>query len=111
MKENNDTVHYNNEISAKAESLFKLVDDFEFIVTPVVTHSFLDYLLPVTCKLQAKDLDVDPSMDVIQNLKLTLANLRNSVEGYHENWYNKAKKLAEKIDISEANMIKPCTCS
>ena len=111
MKENNDTVHYNNEISAKAESLFKLVDDFEFIVTPVVTHSFLDYLLPVTCKLQAKDLDVDPSMDVIQNLKLTLANLRNSVEGYHENWYNKAKKLAEKIDISEANMIKPCTWS
>ena len=37
MKENNDTVHYNNETSAKAESLFKLVDDFEFIVTVVVT--------------------------------------------------------------------------
>ena len=107
MKENNDTVHYNNETSAKAESLFKFVDDLEFIVTLVVTRSILDYLLPVTRKLQAKDVDVAQSMDLIQNLKLTIANLRNSAENYHENWYNKAKKLAEK----EANMTKPRTCS
>ena len=111
MKENNDTVHYNNETSAKAESLFKLVDDFEFIVTLVVTRSILDYLLPVTRKFQAKDLDLAQSMDLIQNLKLTNANLRNSVENYHENWYNKPKKLAEKVDISKANMTKPRTCS
>ena len=50
-------------------------------------------------------------MDLIQSLKLTIENLRNSVENYHENWYNKAKKLAEKVDISTANMTKPCTCS
>ena len=77
MKENNDTVHYNNETSAKAESLFKLVDDFEFIVTLVVTRSILDYLL------QAKDLDLAQPMYLIQNLKLTIANLRHSVENYH----------------------------
>ena len=94
MKENNDTVHYNNETSAKAESLFKLADDFEFIVTLVVTHNILDYLLPVTSKLQAKDLDIAQSMDLIQSLKLTIENLGNSVENYHENWHNKAKKLA-----------------
>ena len=104
MKENNDTVHYNNETSAKAKSLFKLFNHFEFIVT-------LDYLLPVTRKLQAKDLDLAQSMDLIQNLKLTIAKLRNSIENYHENWYNKAKKLAEKVDISEPNMTKPRTCS
>ena len=39
-------------------------------------------------------------MDLIQNLKLTIENLRNS-----------AKKLAEKVDISKANMRKPRTCS
>ena len=33
MKENNDIVHYNNETSAEVELLFKLVDDFELIVT------------------------------------------------------------------------------
>ena len=104
-------VHYNNETSAKTESLFKLVDDFEFIVTQVVTRSILDYLLPVTRKLQTKDLDVAQSMDLIQNLKLTISNLRNSVENYHENCYNKAKKPAEKVDISQANIIKPRTCS
>ena len=51
MKENNDTVHYKDETSAKGESLFKLVDDFKFIVTLVVTRSILDYLLPVIRKL------------------------------------------------------------
>ena len=111
MKENNDTVHYNNETSSKAESFFKLVDDFEFIVTLVVTRIILDYLLPVTHKLQAKDLDVAQSMDLIQNPKLTITNLRHSVENYYKNWYNKAKKLAEKVDISEANMTKSRTCS
>ena len=99
MKENIVTVHYNNETSAKADSLFKLVDDFELIVTLVVTHSILDYLLPLTRKLQVKDLDVAQSMYLIQNLKLTIVNLRNSVENYHENWYNKAKQLAEKVEF------------
>ena len=57
--------------------MFKLVDDFEFIVTLVVTRSILDYLL------QAKDLDLAQPMYLIQNLKLTIANLRHSVENYH----------------------------
>ena len=86
--------------------MFKLVDDFEFIVTLVVTCSILDYLLPVTCKLQAIDLDVVQSMDLIQSLKVTIENLRNSVENYLENWYSKAKKLAQKADISKASMTK-----
>ena len=57
--------------------MFKLVDDFEFIVILVVTRSILDYLL------QAKDLDLAQPMYLIQNLKLTIANLRHSVENYH----------------------------
>ena len=106
-----DTVHYNNETSAKAESSFKLVNDFEFIVNLAVTRSILDCLLPVTRKLQAKDLYVAQIMDLIHSLKLSIENLKNSVENCHENWYNKAKKLAEKVIISEANMTKPRTCS
>ena len=42
---------------------------------------------------------------------MAIENLRNSVENYHENWYIKAKRLAEKDDISEANMSKSCACS
>ena len=111
MKQNNDTVYYNNETLAKAEYLFKLADDFEFAVTLVVTRSNLDYLLPVTHKLQAKDLDVAQSMDLIQSLKLAIENLRNFTGNYHEIWYKKTKKIAEKLDISEANMANSCTCS
>ena len=34
------------------------IDDFELIVTLVVTRNILDYLLTVIRKLQAKDLDI-----------------------------------------------------
>ena len=69
MKENDDIIHYNNEGSAKEGSLFKLIDDFEFIITLVITHSILDYLLPATLKLQSKDFDVSKSTDIISSLK------------------------------------------
>ena len=64
MKENNDIVHYNNEVSTKAELFLKFVDDFELIINLVVTWSILAYLLPVTRKLQAKNLDVAQPMDL-----------------------------------------------
>ena len=110
IKKNIDTVHYNNKTSAKAVSLFKLIDDFEFILTLVATYSVLNDVLPTTHKLRAKDLYVAQSMDLIQNIKLTNESLRNSVENYHENWYNKAKNLGEKVDIVQANMTKPRIC-
>ena len=63
----------------------------------LVTRSVLDDLLPETRKLWAKDLDVAQTMDLIQNLKLTMQNLWNSLENYYENCYKKEKKLAEKV--------------
>ena len=87
MKENNDIVYYNNETSAKAESLFKLTADFEFIITLVITCSILDYLLPATRKLQSKDLDVAKLADIISSLKPSIQNLRtSSVDEYHSKW-------------------------
>ena len=83
IKENNDILHYNNETSAKVESLFKLIDDFEFIITLVFICSILDYLLPATWKLQSKDLDVAKSADIISSLKSSIQNLRTSVDEYH----------------------------
>ena len=111
IKENNDTVHYNNETSDKAESLLKLDDDLEFIITLFVSSSILHDRLPETRKLWAKDLDVVQSMDLIQNPKLTIENLRNSVENYYENCYKRVRKLAEKVSISKTNMTKLLTCS
>ena len=111
MKENNDIVHYNNETSAKAESLFKLTDDFQFIITLVITSSILDYLLPATRKLQSKDLDVAKSADIIYSLKSSIRNLRTSVNEYHSKWDNDTLNLAEKVDITESDIKKPRTCA
>ena len=90
MKEKNDKVNYSNEPSAKAESLFKLIDDFEFIITLVIMHNIFDDLLPATRKLQSKDLNVAKSADIIPNLKLTIQNIRTSVDEYHNKRYNDA---------------------
>ena len=111
VKENNDIVHYNNESSAKAESLFKLIDNFECIITLVITCSILDYLLPATRKLQSKDLDVAKSVDIISSLKWSIQNLRTSVDEYHSKWYNDALNLAENVDVKESDIKKPWTCS
>ena len=97
MKENSGTVLCNSETLFKEESFFKLVDAFEFIVTLVVPLSTLNYLLPVTNKLQAYDFDVAQWKELIQSLKLPVDNLRNSGEKYHYNWCNKAEKTSRKI--------------
>ena len=90
MKEKNDKINYSNKPSAKAESLFKLIDDFEFIITLVIMHNIFDDLLPATQKLQSKDLNVAKSADIIPNLKLTIQNIRTSVDEYHNKRYNDA---------------------
>ena len=56
MKENNDIFCYNNETSVKIGHLFKLIDNFEFLITLVIIHNILVYLLPATWKLLSKDL-------------------------------------------------------
>ena len=72
IKENKCEPRFNNETFAKADSLFKLVTDFRFIITLVITRNILDYLLPVTRKLQTKDLDIAQSIDIIKSLKLPI---------------------------------------
>ena len=99
MKENNNTVHYNNETSTKAESLFKVIDDFEFIIILVISRSILDYLLPATWKLQSKDLDVAKSADIISSLKSSIQNFRTSVDEYHSKWYNDSLNLQKKLTL------------
>ena len=111
MKENSGTVLCNSETLFKEESIFKLVDVFEFFVTLVVPLSTLNYLLLVTNKLQAYDFDVAQWNELIESLKLPVDNLRNSGEKYHYNWCNKAEKTSRKFDIVEANMTKPRICS
>ena len=69
MKKNNDTAHNNNETSAKAEPLFKLDHDFDFVVTLVVTRSILHYLLPVARKLRVKGVDIAQSKELVQSFR------------------------------------------
>ena len=106
VKEKIDIVHYNNKTSAKAESLFKLIDDFEFIITLVITHIILDYLPPASRKLQSKDFDVVKSAEIISSIKSSIQSIRTSVPEYYSKWYNDALNLAEKVDVKESDIKK-----
>ena len=61
---------FNIETSAKADSLFKFVTDFSFIITLVITRNILDFLLSVARKPQTKDSDIAKSIDLIKTQSL-----------------------------------------
>ena len=111
MKEKKCEPPFNNKIFAKADSLFKLATDFSFITTLVVTRNILDYLLPVTRKLQTKDSDIAESIDLIKSLKLTIEKLRNNSDLYHTKWYGIAGELASKLDVVEPKVATQRICS
>ena len=58
MKENKHEPCFNNDTSAKVESLFKLVTEFSFNAALVITRNILHYFLLLSKKLQAKDSDI-----------------------------------------------------
>ena len=80
-------------------SLFRLTDDFEFIITLVITRGIVNYLLPAARKLQSKFLVLAKSADITSSLKPSIQNLRTSVNEYHTKWYNQA----EKVHIKESD--------
>ena len=90
---------FNDESSAKATSLYKLVSSFEFIIALVVTRNVLDYLLPVTILLQGKTTEITDCVELINSLKITCQEIRNSCDDYHQRWFEDATQIAEFLHI------------
>ena len=109
MKENITEPRYNNDTSSKADTFFKLISDFNFIVNLVITRNVLDYLLPLTIQLQKKDHDVARALEQIKTLKSTCFKLRQMNEKYHSDWYTIALTLASEVGIDEAQIKKKRT--
>ena len=97
----------NRDTSSKASSFLRLVASFDFIVALVITRCVFDYTLPVTQLLQNKSIDINHGIHLIQSLKDHIVAMRNNIDFYHLEWYNKALELASQVDVSEA---KPRTC-
>ncbi|CAB4038226.1 52 kDa repressor of the inhibitor of the kinase-like [Paramuricea clavata] len=77
-----------------AESHFRQVEKFDFVVALVITQNILDHTLSLTVQLQQKKIDIAGSLKHINVLKDNLAKLRSSVDKYHNLYYDKALELA-----------------
>ena len=92
----------NNETSKQARSFYKLLHDFHFIVTLVVTNEVLSRTLPATNLLQTKNADILKNLNVVTSLKETARSLYVDAEGNHSVWYSIALRLAEKVNAQES---------
>ena len=98
---------YRTDTTAGATSLFKLLTSFDFIVTLVIVRNLLDYVLPVTIKLQSKSNDIVNAVELIESVKKHFENMRPCIDYWHSKWYQEALSLANLVEVSEA---KPRTC-
>ena len=98
---------YNKGTSVKANSLLKLIFNFDFIVKLVISRHILHYTNFVTQILQGKNNDITKGVDLINTLLNIFELVRNDIDNRHNKWYQKALALVTAAHRSES---KPRTC-
>lgn len=93
---------YNPSLSSDALSHFRHISTFDFIVVFIITRHVLDATLAVTQLLQGKSLDIMDGIHLINSLKDNMILMRDSVDTYHDSWYQEALTLANELDIDES---------
>ena len=94
--------NYNPSLSSDALSHFRHNSTFDFIVVFLITRHVLDVTLPVTQLLQGNSLDIMDGIHLITSLKDNMILMRDSVDTYHDAWYQEAVVLAGELDIEES---------
>ncbi|XP_046854203.1 52 kDa repressor of the inhibitor of the protein kinase-like [Xenia sp. Carnegie-2017] len=85
----------------------KGLDTFEELFVQILTHwitwqkKCFDLTLPVTQLLQGKSIDVMDGIELISSLKSSVAHVSNSIDSYHDQWYDIALTLAAKVRVEE----------
>ena len=69
----------------------------------VITRNVFDLALPPTQLLQGKSIDVD-GIELVTSLKTSVPSVRNSIDSYHDQWYEMALALAKKDDVKESKL-------
>ncbi|XP_046857691.1 52 kDa repressor of the inhibitor of the protein kinase-like [Xenia sp. Carnegie-2017] len=101
MKKNVDKDHSLN-VSSDASELLDLLEKFDFVVALVICRNVFDSTIGVTQLLQGKSIDIMDGLHLITSLKTFVVNVRNSIDKYHDTWYEESLALARELDIDEA---------
>ena len=74
---------YNKDTSIKANSLLKLIFNFDFIVKIIISCHIIDYTNSVTQILQGKKIDIIKGLNLIKTLQNIFEFIRNDIENMH----------------------------
>ncbi|XP_065681492.1 52 kDa repressor of the inhibitor of the protein kinase-like [Hydra vulgaris] len=102
--EDNNLKEYNKETSSKASSFMKLLTNFSFIVSLVLTKQLMDYFYGISVTLQTKSFDISQQLDEIQNLTSRLREMQRNADAYHNKWYKIALSFSKTFNIDEKNL-------
>ncbi|XP_065642997.1 52 kDa repressor of the inhibitor of the protein kinase-like [Hydra vulgaris] len=104
----NESKEYNSETASKSSSFLRLLTDYSFIVSLVITKQLMDFFYAITVTLQTKSFDISQQCFEITNLKNLLLEIKNKIDIYHTEWYAIALSLAKTLDIQE---VRPRLCN
>ena len=74
---------YTKNTSIKANSLLKLIFNFDFIVKIIISCHIIDYTNSVTQILQGKKIDIIKGLNLIKTLQNIFEFIRNDIENMH----------------------------
>ncbi|XP_057317590.1 52 kDa repressor of the inhibitor of the protein kinase-like [Hydractinia symbiolongicarpus] len=84
-----------------ARPLYYIMQQFEFIVVLVIVQKTLGYTRGLTVKLQSSTTDLIQASEEVSLLHQTLKFIRSHMDTYFDQWYGKALKWANEIEVAE----------
>jgi hypothetical protein len=100
---------WNAESATMAKGLFHSIMTFEFLITLVVVKKVLGYIKGLTQLLQKKTLDICTAYSEVDNVKLSLAQVRQNIDIVHQAWYQAAVTIGDKIHAPEPSIPRRCS--
>ena len=98
---------YNRETNHEANTLHFAITNFQFVVTLVTVKNLMGYTKALSVNLQGRAQDVIHAYNSVNNVILTLNDVRANVDGKFKDWFSQACKMAEKVGVQPST---PRTC-
>ncbi|XP_051764384.1 uncharacterized protein si:dkey-250d21.1 isoform X1 [Ctenopharyngodon idella] len=95
MKGNQD----NEANAAQAQSFLSAVQNFDFILTVVIMKNILSLTKNLSLSLQGNSYDVYQAVNRLSDLLPSLSEMKNSIDTYHQTWFQEAVALASKLQV------------
>ena len=94
---NNEGGSWNSESIKDANGLFNGTVSFKFIVCVVIISRLSEITLPLTKELQSPTLDVIAAVEMVTLTYSMLQRMANELTESHDEWYDKAVRLADSV--------------